>query len=116
MLINLKPLALTSAVIVVENRQWLQVFAYMWRSVLSLNDFALGLHPQCGKHGGYRRRVLLMLEQWEARCNHVLQVRLDPLTGDEHALRVNIVTNETTDRSAVASGLDTDWSYDDDND
>lgn len=95
-------------------RQWLQVFAYLWRSVLSLNDFALGLYPQCGKHGGYRRRVLLMIEQWEARCNQVLQVRLDPLTGEEEALRVSIVT-DITDRSAFASGLDTDWSYDDDN-
>ncbi len=105
------PLALTSAVMVFENRQWLQVFAYTWRSVLSLNDFALGLHPQCGKHGGYRRRVLLLIEQWEARCNQVLQMRLDPLTGDEDALRVSIVTTDPTDRSA--SGLDTDWSYDD---
>jgi len=112
--VTLAPLPPDIRVIVRQNRQWLQVFAYLWRSVLSLNDFALGLYPQCGKHGGYRRRVLLMIEQWEARCNQVLQVRLDPLTGEEEALRVSIVT-DITDRSAFASGLDTDWSYDDDN-
>ncbi len=55
--------------------------------------------------------MLLLIEQWEARCNQVLQMRLDPLTGDEDALRVSIVTTDPTDRSA--SGLDTDWSYDD---
>jgi len=91
------------------------MFCYLWRAVLSHNDWTLGLNPHFGKAGGYRRRILQMLEQWEVRSNQLLQTRLDPITGEEEVLRVRIVS-ETPERSGMASGFDSDWSYDDDND
>ena len=56
-----------------------------------------------------------MLEQWENRSNQLLQLRFDALMGEDEVLRVRIVS-ETADLSAFASGFDTDWSYDDEND
>jgi hypothetical protein len=93
------------------------MYCYLWRSILSHKDSTLGLHPQYGRQGGYRRRVLEMLEQWESQTNHVLQARFDHIMGDnEEVLRISIVS-DSPDRGSFASGFDTDsWSCDDDND
>jgi len=96
-------------------RQWLHLFGYVWRAALAQNDWTLGLHPQCGKHGGYRRRIIQMLDLWEIRSNQLLQQRFDPLMGEDEILRVRIVS-ESSDLSGFASGFDTDWSYDEEND
>ena len=96
-----------------RDRQWLQVFTYMWRTILTHNDWTLGLHPPFGKHGGYRRRLLQMIGQWENRCNQVLQARFDPLVGDDEVIRVRILTETPADSSEdLASGFDSDCSYD----
>jgi hypothetical protein len=83
-------------------------------SALSHKDYTLGLHPQYGRQGGYRRKVLQMIEQWESRTNLVLQARFDPILGEnEETIRISIVT-DSHDRVALSSGFDTDWSYDND--
>jgi hypothetical protein len=56
-----------------------------------------------------------MLDLWETRSNQVLQQRFDSLTGEEDVMRVRIVS-QSPDLAAFASGFDTDWSYDEDND
>jgi len=54
-----------------------------------------------------------MLQQWEARCNLVLQQQFDALLNKDELLRVHIVSvSLDADLSSFASSLDTDWSYD----
>ena len=94
-------------------RFFLQTFASLWRQVLAHNDRTLGLHPHCGKLGGYRPRLIQMLQQWEGRCNLVLQQQFDALLNKDEVLRVHIVSvPRDADLSSFASSLDTDWSYD----
>ena len=96
-----------------EDRRWLQVLAHLWRSILHYNDATLGLHVPTGKQGGYRRRLLQMIQQWETRCNRLMQVRFDPYTGQEEALRVRILSDMP--EGGDVSALDSDWSeYGDD--
>lgn len=91
----------------------MHLYCYLWRCTLSHKDWTLGLHSQHGRQGGYRRRLLEMLEQWESKTNQVLQARFDHVMGDaEDAFRICIVS-DSPDRG---SGFDTDWSCDDEND
>jgi hypothetical protein len=54
-----------------------------------------------------------MLQQWESRCNLVLQQQFDALLNKDEVLRVHIVSvSRDVDLSSFASNMDTDWSYD----
>jgi hypothetical protein len=54
-----------------------------------------------------------MLQQWEARCNLVLQQQFDAFLNKDEVLRVHIVSvSRDADLSSFGSSLDTDWSYD----